>query len=153
MLPVGSRELAGYLHTDEQRMLLDLPGQDVPFIPGRINWQQLVQHRDSYINALLIQSRGIRMQHPCAACQSTRGRPVFPECRRVPGAYNGCCANCKWRDHASHCTIQDGQILMGGYNQLQGAQMVIDLVPAIGEAENPINLDPEEGEEGNPIVL
>jgi hypothetical protein len=95
ILLLGGQELSGYIHTDIQRHLLALPGRDVEFICDRINWHQLWQHQPSYINAMLIQSRGTRLTQPCEGCRSVQGRPVFPECRHVPGAFNRCCANCK----------------------------------------------------------
>ncbi|KAI1159087.1 hypothetical protein F5B18DRAFT_638134 [Nemania serpens] len=31
----------------------------------------------------------------------------FPTCVRLPGHFGGCCGNCKWRDHAARCSVQD----------------------------------------------
>ncbi|CBF81148.1 hypothetical protein AN5240.2 [Aspergillus nidulans FGSC A4] len=158
VLPLGGQELSGYIHTDIQRRVLALPGREVKFIRGRINWHQLWQHRPSYINAMLIQSRGTRLTQPCKGCRSVQGRPVFPECRHVPGAFDGCCANCKWRDHGYRCSVRDEHwqwMLGGGLGLPQGAsnQLVINLDPVEGEAENPIYLDFPEGDEDNPIVF
>ncbi|OJD09454.1 hypothetical protein ACJ73_10300, partial [Blastomyces percursus] len=38
----------------------------------------------------------------------SRFRPL-PECRRLPGHFGGAYGNCKWRDHASRCSVRDGE--------------------------------------------
>ncbi|KAF2228379.1 hypothetical protein EV356DRAFT_581615 [Viridothelium virens] len=38
----------------------------------------------------------------CNDC-ARKGLHPFPECRRVRGHFGGCCANCKWQDHAKSC--------------------------------------------------
>jgi hypothetical protein len=63
---------------------------------------QIKMARPSYVNALLIASRGIPMPNPCE--HSTNGLP-FGGNVRLPGTFNGACANCQWRDHASQCTL------------------------------------------------
>lgn len=153
VLPIqGQAYLTPYVHTDAGLRLLAQPGQPVPFIRGRISARQIQQHRPSYINALLIQSRGVRLARPCTHCRRGHGRRLpFPDCRHVPGEFGGACANCKWPDRASRCSVRDelweelGQQRRGLPAGGQGGQ---------GEAaNNPINLDPEEGEEENPINL
>jgi hypothetical protein len=88
--------------------VLGLPGQDVEFVRGSITPAQVGTHRPSYINAILIQSRGVVQAPACDACSAARpGFRPFPECRRVPGHFGGCCGNCKWRDHAARCSAKD----------------------------------------------
>ncbi|EDN10720.1 predicted protein [Histoplasma mississippiense (nom. inval.)] len=71
---------------------------------------QVRSHRPSYINAILIQSRGRTEPHACLACRSAHpGLQPFPECRRLPGHFGGACGNCKWRDHAIRCSVRDGE--------------------------------------------
>ncbi|KAJ0415564.1 hypothetical protein BJY00DRAFT_304814 [Aspergillus carlsbadensis] len=134
VLPIQGHTLAEYVKNDVQERLLALPGQGVAFTSGKVNAHQIHSKRDSYINALLIQSRG------------------------------GCCANCKWPDKALQCSLQGqagGHVQPaiggqpGGIQGHQGqARRLINLDPEEGdELENPINLDSDEGEEGNPIVL
>jgi hypothetical protein len=87
-----------------QQAILLLPGQDVPYVPGRITQAQVASNRPSYINGILIQRAGA--PHPqgnCLNCQR-RGLMPFTECRRTIGHFGGCCGNCKWRDHARQCT-------------------------------------------------
>jgi len=38
----------------------------------------------------------------------------FTECRRTLGHFGGACGNCKWRDHASRCSLankNDGRVI------------------------------------------
>ena len=101
ILPIGGQELAPLVHSPQGRAVLALPGQAVTFILGRISPEQVLMHRLSYINALLIQSRGVVQVPACTRCQ--RGLGPFPECRRVLGHFGGCCGNCKWPDAAARC--------------------------------------------------
>jgi hypothetical protein len=108
VLVVGQRQLASFVHNVLQRALLALPGHDVEFVFGRILPRQIRSHRPSYVNAILIQSRGKTGRHSCDSCVSADPGPYpFPSCRKVPGHFGGACANCKWRDHASRCTVRD----------------------------------------------
>ena len=112
VLVVGGQQMAAWVHSPQGRAVLALPGQDVVFVRGAITPNQVASHRPSYINAILIQSRGNVVLNPCTACQGPRpGFRPFPECRRVPGHFGGCCGNCKWRDHASKCSVQDDRIV------------------------------------------
>ena len=108
VLLVGQQQLTPYVHSSQALRVLALPGQDVEFIRGCITPIQISTHRPSYLNAILIQSRGRTLGLPCLACRSERsGLRPFPECRRVAGHFGGACANCKWRDHASRCSVRD----------------------------------------------
>lgn len=106
---LGGQQLRPFVHNGLQRAVLALPGRDVLVVRGAITLAQVQSHRQSYINALLIQSRGALATPPCRECSTRadmagdgRTRP-FPECRRLAGHFGGCCANCKWRDHAARC--------------------------------------------------
>jgi hypothetical protein len=107
VLPIGGQQLAPFIHSDEGIKVLALPGRDVPFIRGRINGRQILYHRYSYIHALLIASRGRVAVHPCGSCQNSWRRPPFPQCIVLPGYWGGCCANCKWPDHAEWCSLHE----------------------------------------------
>jgi len=100
----SGQTLAPYCHNASQRAVLAMPGFDVPFVRGAVTPAQVGSHRPSYINALLIQSRGIP-SGPCDRCQ--RSLRPFLECRRVPGHFGGACGNCKWPDHGARCTERD----------------------------------------------
>ena len=104
VLLVGQQQMAGFVHSPPARAVLALPGQDVTFVRGAITAAQIGQHRPSYVNAILIQSRGLQVHPACLQCRTGPGLRPFPECRRLRGHFGGCCANCKWRDHAARCT-------------------------------------------------
>jgi hypothetical protein len=67
VLPTSRLDLlALFVHMDEGRhMLRYLPGENVEFIRGRISARQFQIHQPSYVNALLIQSRGHPLAVPC----------------------------------------------------------------------------------------
>ena len=112
---MGQQQLRPYVHNVLGDEVLALPGRDVAFVYGRISAHQIGTHRPSYVNAILIQSRGRRGVHSCVSCRNAIPGPrPFPECRRVPGHFGGACANCKWRDHASRCSVRDGADDDGG---------------------------------------
>ena len=59
VLRVRGNVLAPYCHNLLQRALLNLRnGFDVPYVINAITPNQVATHRPSYINAILIQSRG-----------------------------------------------------------------------------------------------
>ncbi|EDN08837.1 predicted protein [Histoplasma mississippiense (nom. inval.)] len=110
ILFVADQQLSPFTHSPQSRAVLALPGQDVPFVRGSMTELQVRSHRPSYINAILIQSRGRTEPHACLACRSAHpGLRPFPECRRLPGHFGGACGNCKWRDHAIRCSVRDGE--------------------------------------------
>ncbi|EON98159.1 hypothetical protein UCRPA7_6327 [Phaeoacremonium minimum UCRPA7] len=90
-LAIGGEELAAFCHTAEQRTVLAQPGRPVVFVRNRLNADQLFSGRPSYINALLIQSRGERADEPCSLCRAAIERDndglanPFPACVRLPG--------------------------------------------------------------------
>ncbi|KAM0803126.1 hypothetical protein BDR22DRAFT_88735 [Usnea florida] len=101
--------MQGWVHAPGQRAILALPGVDVEFVHGAITALQIGSHRPSYINSILIQSRGHAPSRACSACRAVRpGLRPFPECRRVVGHFDGACANCKWRDHGRRCSLRRG---------------------------------------------
>ena len=59
--------------------------------------------RTSHISAFLIASRGFVQGVSCTHC--ARSWKMFRDCIRLPGEFNGCCANCKWHDEARKCSL------------------------------------------------
>ena len=109
VLSVGQQQMRGFVHAPGQIAILALPGVDVEFVRGAITTAQIVSHRPSYINAILIQSRGQPANPGCLQCRNPRiGLRPFPECRAAPGHFGGACANCKWRDHGAACSLVRG---------------------------------------------
>ena len=105
--------MASFVHSPQGRAVLALPGQDVVFVRGAITPTQVGTHRPSYVNAILIQSRGAAAGQACGECRR-RGLRPFPRCVRVAGHFGGACGNCKWRDHAARCSYdapgEDGSV-------------------------------------------
>jgi hypothetical protein len=145
LLLVSGQELLPFLRTELQNQLLSLPGSNVEFNLGRITTAQILQFRPSYINAILIQSRGSDVVRPCTYCEH-RGPSPFPYCRQLPD-FDGCCGNCKWRDHASRCSLRTNS------NRLTGSSSAPQLPPPPlppasgssgepGTAMNPLLLSP-----------
>jgi Protein of unknown function (DUF3716) len=133
--------MASFVHSPQGRAVLALPGQDVPFVRGAITPAQVGSHRASYINAILVQSRGVAVNPPCDACAANRpGLRPFPECRRVPGHFKGCCGNCKWRDHAIRCTARDNESDDESSSDGDGDEQAVVLA-AGARVDNPIVLD------------
>ena len=109
LLPVRSQAaVLPLVHNDLQRRLLLLPGRDVPYVWGRISGHQVLTHRPSYINAVLIQRAGVLVPGGgCTACRTRPGLTPFTDCFRAPGHFGGACGNCKWRDYAARCSVRD----------------------------------------------
>lgn len=112
ILRVGGQVLGPLCHNNLQQTVLAMPGRDVRFVRGSITQQQVRTHRPSYVNAILIQSRGSLVPGGCSRCRrSPQLRRPFPECRRVVGHFGGCCGNCKWRDHAARCVVREAEVV------------------------------------------
>lgn len=56
--------------------------------------------RPSYVNAILIASRGVEEEDDC----EHRTSWVFRDTVRLPAWWGGACAAYKWKDHASRCS-------------------------------------------------
>ncbi len=102
-------QLTTFVHTEPGHALLARPGRDVDFVRGTISSNQVGMHRPSYINAVLIQSRGQVVPVTCTQCARPNGLRPFPECRFVPEHFEGACVNCKWRNHAARCNLLEAE--------------------------------------------
>ncbi|KAI8963487.1 hypothetical protein F5Y11DRAFT_319391 [Daldinia sp. FL1419] len=154
LLPIGGQEMAPYCFNKVQRAILAMPGSSVIVVRGSIRPGQVITARPSYVNALLIASRGVAVPMPCQACQeqSVRypdgySRP-FPVCIKLPGYFGGCCAGCKFRDHAIRCDVQDSDSDDDKPSDSRRQRRVRQRRPP--EALFP---PPEAGSEENPIEL
>ena len=115
VVDVRGNILRRYTKNALQRSALSVSrGNEVEFIRGRVSLAQIEGRRDSYVNAVIIQSRGGLSSVPCDACQrkmmtnaDAYANP-FPYCIRLPGHFSGACGNCKWSDHAASCSQRDG---------------------------------------------
>ena len=115
-LNVANQGLSPFVRSTPGRNLLALPGQNVLIHPTVVTAARLASNRPSYVNAVLIQSRGLppvaappRAAVGCTACSMlgtpAGNRKAFLECRHMPGHFGGGCGNCKWPDHASTCSV------------------------------------------------
>ena len=67
-LTVDGLQLDSYAHSPQSRVVLAVPGSLVQFVHGATTSRQIGTHRASYINAVLIQSRGATMVPPRTRC-------------------------------------------------------------------------------------
>lgn len=67
-LPIGGHQLAHLVHSPQGAAVLALPGLPVAYIAGRIRPEQMLTHRPSYTNGLLIQSPGFVQTPVCMRC-------------------------------------------------------------------------------------
>jgi hypothetical protein len=163
-LPIAGRELDQFAYGSLSRQLLAVPGFDVIHTPGALHGQQLASQRASYINALLIQSRGYLLIQDCDHCMEMDVRRPFPFCVRMPGYFGGACGNCKWPDKAHRCSVRDGQ--PGNAVRPRAVRPALPqapLNPSSGtssptasrsgsSSQNPIHV-PDTGDEGDPITI
>ena len=162
ILHIGGDQLLLYVHSVQSVALFTLPGRDVEFVLGRIYPYQIGSHRQSYVNACLIQSRGrkLRWDHICDRCATMDSMSPFPSCRRAYGHFEGACANCKWPDYGLCCSLRnvaDGNVAYDdngpGEGPYRGNQLPAP-EPAPGTAERPLLLDAPPGEtQEDPLVL
>jgi hypothetical protein len=124
--------LAAVCHTEEQLAVLRRPAlNDLTFKTGRLKVSQLRSGRPSYINAILIQTRGV-VGVECRFPDQCPGN--FLECVRLPGFWGGACGNCKWRDHGARCPLYDENelrlpvpVVVGVENQVEGVARIVEV--------------------------
>jgi len=123
-LNVANQGLGPFVHSAPGQAVLGLPGRNVAARPLVVTVARICTSRPSYINGILVQSRGHlplaapalrRAAGPCTACSTPGqvnpgGGKAFPECRHLPGHFGGSCGNCKWQDHAVRCSVRDGAL-------------------------------------------
>jgi len=111
VLFVGQQQLVQYTHFSQTKNILELLNVNVLFVQLCILLNQVRTHWPLYINAILIQSRGVLVPASCINCQ-TCDMTLFSECRRTPKHFSECCGNCKWREHAAHCSVCNNDVLI-----------------------------------------
>ncbi len=150
VLLVSGQQLSPLCHNQLQQTVLALPGRDVSFVRGAITPQQLGTHRQSYVNAVLIQRAGVLIPRGCSECQR-RGLRPFPKCRRIVGHFGGACGNCKWRDHGARCVVRHGDEADEAGDS-DGSSEPEEIPRPIGDDGRRQRLLTQ-GDAGNPIVL
>ncbi|KAL1839811.1 hypothetical protein VTJ49DRAFT_1090 [Mycothermus thermophilus] len=97
---------------ETQRAIWRLPSREtIHFVQGWITGKHIASQRPSYINGLLIHSRGKDSPVSCDQCQQKRARNAlgpFLTCRFLPGSFHDSCSNCKWFDNTSNCSLYTG---------------------------------------------
>ena len=102
---IANQEMVQWVHSPQGRAVFVLSGRIVPIVRGVIRPEQVSLYRPSYINGILIQSRGIVQDSPCTRC--VQQLHFFTECRRVSEHFSGCCKNYKWSDVITFYTIRN----------------------------------------------
>ncbi|KAL2802860.1 hypothetical protein BJX63DRAFT_425764 [Aspergillus granulosus] len=100
---------------------------------GALSVRQVRTGRPSYVNAVLIASRGVRSRVQCVRNSCW----VFGENVRIPGYWNGACAGCKWRDGGASCdffTVYEPKYMLVGMAALPRAH-----IEELGGLVSPVN--------------
>ncbi|KAL2160137.1 hypothetical protein VTH06DRAFT_1792 [Thermothelomyces fergusii] len=97
---------------ETQRNVFRLPSREtILFVQGWITAKHIASQRPSYVNGLLIHSRGQDAVVSCVQCAEKRAKDAlgpFLSCRVLPGSYHNSCSNCKWFDNTSACSLYTG---------------------------------------------
>ncbi|KAK0741788.1 hypothetical protein B0T21DRAFT_119805 [Apiosordaria backusii] len=100
------------LKHENQRKIFRLPSHEyIYFVQGWITARHIAAQRPSYVNGLLIHSRGQDAPVSCNTCAERRSKHSlgpFLECRVLPEFFHGSCSNCKWFDNTSNCSLYRG---------------------------------------------
>jgi len=111
VLFVDQQQLTQYTHFSQTRDILTLLSVNISFVQLCILLNQVRTHQLLYINVILIQSQGVLISVGCTNCQ-THDMTSFSECHCTSKHFNECCDNCKWRDHAAHCSVHNNDVLI-----------------------------------------
>jgi len=111
VLFVDQQQLTQYTHSSQTRNILTLLNVNVSFVQLCILLNQVRTHQLLYINAILIQSQGVLISASCTNCQ-TCSMTLFSECRHTSEHFSECYNNCKWCDHAAHCSVRNNDVLI-----------------------------------------
>ncbi|KAL2174356.1 uncharacterized protein P884DRAFT_263970 [Thermothelomyces heterothallicus CBS 202.75] len=97
---------------ETQRNIFRMPSREtILFVQGWITAKHIASQRPSYVNGLLIHSRGQDAAVSCVQCAEKRAKGSlgpFLSCRVLPGSYHNSCSNCKWFDNTSACSLYTG---------------------------------------------
>ncbi len=111
VLFVDQQQLTQYTHSSQTRGILMLFDVNVLFVQLCILLNQMRTHQSSYINVILIQSQSVLISVSCTNCQ-TCSMTLFLKCCHTSEHFNECCSNCKWHDHAAHCSVCNNDVLI-----------------------------------------
>ncbi len=111
VLKVDQQQLALYAHFSQTVVILTLLSDNVLFVQICITLQQVRTHQSLYINTILIQSQSVLISDSCIDCQKC-GMTLFLKCCCMSEHFNECCSNCKWHNHAAHCSVCNNDVLI-----------------------------------------
>ncbi len=111
VLFVDQQQLALYAHFSQTMVILTLLSVNVLFVQQHITSNQMRTHWLSYINVILIQSQGVLTLDSCISCWKC-DMMFFLKCRCISEHFNECCSNCKWHNHAAHCSVHNNDVLI-----------------------------------------
>ncbi len=111
VLKVDQQQLALYAHFSQTMVILALLNDNILFVQNCITSQQMRTHQLLYINAILIQSQNILISDSCTDCQK-HDMTLFLKCHHTLKHFNECYSNCKWCDHAAHCSVHNNDVLI-----------------------------------------
>ena len=77
---------------------------------GVVQAHQIERARPSYIQALIIASRGVLRPVDCDRCE--RGRGPFEGCYGLGALREGACANCVWGDASAQCQYRTAYLII-----------------------------------------
>ncbi|KAM7201244.1 hypothetical protein V8F20_004990 [Naviculisporaceae sp. PSN 640] len=97
---------------ESQRTIYRMPSREIIYyVQGWITARHIASQRPSYLNGLLIHSRGQDSPTSCNQCVERRGKNAlgpFLTCRVLQGVFHNSCSNCKWFDNTSACSLYTG---------------------------------------------
>jgi len=111
VLFVDQQQLTQYAHFSQTRDIFTLLSVNVSFIQLCILLNQMRTHQLLYINVILIQSQNVLISADCTNCQ-THSMTLFLKCCCTSKHFSECCSNCKWHDHAAHCSVCNNDVLI-----------------------------------------
>lgn len=97
---------------ESQRTIFRMPSREIIYyVQGWITARHIASQRPSYVNGLLIHSRGQDSPTSCNQCVERRAKNAlgpFLTCRALQGVFHNSCSNCKWFDNTSACSLYTG---------------------------------------------
>jgi hypothetical protein len=110
VLEVDQQQLALYTHFSQTMIILTLLSDNVLFVQNCITSNQMRTHQLLYINAILIQSQTCWFLSVVLTVKNVIWCSF--ENVIVSKHFNECCSNCKWHDHAAHCSVCNNDVLI-----------------------------------------
>ena len=112
LIRISLQQLQPWVWSTPGQALYRLSGVDVQVnLQGPCTAALIDLMQPLYINIIVIQSQGqVPSTGPymgCSQLSTDSGWKPFLECCHISGHFNEACRNCKWPDHAAHCSVWD----------------------------------------------